>query len=506
MELQTIEEPIPEAKTTDKTGINGLDNLSVEKKIYELLNETDKKAFLVTISQDESEFPMNWPVSKRAKLTLLLGLTTFCVQVNSSVMSPAVDQLMRQFHVSQEVAVLPTALFVLGFGFGPIMFAPVSEVFGRQMGVLFPFALSILFTIGTGASTTIQAVLVNRFFTGVFSSAPVVSSGGVLSDMWHTTVRGQFMIIYSLFTVFGPTAGGIIGTIIVEKSVWQWSCWTSAILSSVILLVNIIFMQETYVPVLSSRRAKDKRHETGIWLYHAEHEEFKLNAKEFGSIHLMRPLAMLRTPIVFFITSYASFVFGVFYLFITSAGGTFQYVRGWSSIHSSMTFLFMFAGSCSGSIFHLLAGLRYARIVRANGGQPIPEERLVIMMYCGWAMPAGLAIFAWTQKASIHWMVPCFGMYLLGFGFYIIFQNCLTYLVDTYTRFAASAMAVNTCMRSFFGAFLPLLANKMFRGLHTTWGNTLLAFVALAMYAIPFVFYKYGAAIRKRSPYSHLVE
>lgn len=482
------------------------DGMSVETRIHQLLKQTDKSAFLVSIAQDESENPKNWTVSRRAQLTMLYGLTTFCVQFNSSVLSPAVAQLMSEFGVCRAVAVLPTALFVLGFGFGPIILAPLSEVFGRQMGVMLPFALGILFTIGTGASTTIQAVLINRFFTGLFSAGPVVSSGGILSDMWHPAVRGQFMIIYSLFVVLGPTAGSIVGTIVVENTVWQWSCWVTAILSSVMLLADIVLIKETYVPVLSSRRAKAKRHETGIWLYHAEHEEFKLTLQEFRSVHLMRPIAMLGTPIVFFITSYASFVFGVFYLFITSASDTFHDVRGWSQTTSALTYLWMFAGSVSSSVFHLIMGRRYARLVFANDGNPLPEQRLVPMMYAGWTMPVGLAVFAWTQSASIHWIVPCFGMYLLGFGFYIIFQNCLNYLVDAYTRYSASAIGVNTFMRSVFGASFPLFAHRMFATMHTTWGTTMLALVTLVMYAIPFVFFKYGAKIRQRSPFTHLVE
>ena len=485
---------------------NYSNDISVEKQIQQLLNETNKTEFLVSIREDESEYPMNWSVTTKSQLTILFGLTTFCVQFNSSVLSPAVSQLMHQFGVSREVAVLPTALFVLGFGFGPVILAPMSEVFGRQMGVLLPFAMAILFTIGTGSSTTIQAVLINRFFAGLFSAAPVVSSGGILSDIWHTAVRGQFMIIYSLFVVLGPTAGSIVGTIISEKASWPWSCWITAIMSGIVLVIDLVFTKETYVPVLSSRRAKAMRHDTGIWLYHAQHEEWRLTAKEFGSVHLMRPVAMLGTPIIFFITSYASFVFGVFYIFLTSASSTFHDVRSWPLITSSLTYLSMFIGSCCASVFHLILGKRYARMVRANRGNPLPEERLVPMMLAGWTMPAGLMVFAWSQKPEIHWAVPCVGMYLLGFGFYIIFQNCLNYLVDTYTKYSASAMGVNTFMRSLFAASFPLFANKMFAGMHTNWGNTMLALISLVMYAIPFIFYKYGEAIRKRSPYSHLVD
>jgi len=71
-----------------------------------------------------------------------------------------------------------------------------------------------------------------------------------------------------------------------------------------------------------------------------------------------------------------------------------------------------------------------------------------------------------------------------------------TYLVDAFTSHAASAMAANTVLRSTFGAVLPLAGPKMYAVLGLGWGNSLLAFIALAMCPLPWVFLKYGERIR----------
>ena len=70
------------------------------------------------------------------------------------------------------------------------------------------------------------------------------------------------------------------------------------------------------------------------------------------------------------------------------------------------------------------------------------------------------------------------------------------YLVDAFTIYAASALAANTVLRSLLGALLPLAGQKMYMTLGLGWGNSLLAFIALAMCTIPFIFYKYGERIR----------
>jgi len=72
-----------------------------------------------------------------------------------------------------------------------------------------------------------------------------------------------------------------------------------------------------------------------------------------------------------------------------------------------------------------------------------------------------------------------------------------TYLVDAFTTYAASALAANAVLRSLLGALLPLAGQRMYATLGLGWGNSLLAFIALAMCPIPWFFYRYGERIRK---------
>ena len=72
-----------------------------------------------------------------------------------------------------------------------------------------------------------------------------------------------------------------------------------------------------------------------------------------------------------------------------------------------------------------------------------------------------------------------------------------TYLVDTYTLHAASAIAANTVLRSLLGTCFPLFGLQMYSALGLGWGNSLLGFIALAMCPIPILLLKYGESIRK---------
>lgn len=115
---------------------------------------------------------------------------------------------------------------------------------------------------------------------------------------------------------------------------------------------------------------------------------------------------------------------------------------------------------------------------------------------------AGLFIFGWTSAPHIHASLPLLGLILLGFGFFTIFQAALNYLIDTFQRFAASAIAANTFLRSIFAAAFPLFVAPMFKGLGVGWASSVLGFVSLALVPIPWCFYVWGPRIRGRGRYS----
>jgi len=105
----------------------------------------------------------------------------------SSVYSPAVSEIGEAFHVGQEVSILGISLLLFGFGLGPLLWAPLSEVYGRKLAVLIPTFVAAIFAFGGGAAKDIQTILVCRFFQGIFGSAPVTNTGGVRSSGTFTS-------------------------------------------------------------------------------------------------------------------------------------------------------------------------------------------------------------------------------------------------------------------------------------------------------------------------------
>ena len=94
-------------------------------------------------------------------------------------------------------------------------------------------------------------------------------------------------------------------------------------------------------------------------------------------------------------------------------------------------------------------------------------------------LPAGLLITGWTARASVPWIVPDIGIVLVGAGMILNFQSIQTYVIDTFTLHAASALAAVAFLRSLCGFGFPLFAPSMYAALGYGKGDTILACIAI---------------------------
>ncbi|KAK7204365.1 MSF drug transporter [Myxozyma melibiosi] len=452
---------------------------------------------------DDPYSPLNWPLRKKIYTTLVYSLCTFGPQMSSSIYGSVASNISTQFDEPTLISLLGVTVFMIGIGLGPMLFAPVSELYGRKRGVIVPLFFSGIFALGCGFSQNFATILICRFFQGLFGGAPVANTGGVLGDIWKPSMRGIALVGYSFVVTGGPAAapliGAALGTLGVEKG-WRWTQWFSAIYLLSVFALAQITVCETYHPLLLTKKAQRMRQETGESRYHSRLEEIEVTLYKIVTKHLLRPFTMLFTPIVFLLSFYGSFVYGVLYLAIVAVPIAFKDVRQWSTVISTLPTLAIVFGVSCGGVGNVAAALHYSKVLKRTAGEPVPEERLVAMKFGSVLMPIGLFIFGWTADPSYPWIAPVIGLVLVAAGFTTIFQGCLNYLIDAFPRYSASVVAATTFSRSLTAAGFPILGHVMFSGLGVNWGATIVGCVAVLLVPIPFVFYCLGKRIRGKTP------
>ncbi len=184
-----------------------------------------------------------------------------------------------------------------GFAFGPCLWAPVSEVYGRKVSILPAVLVLAIFSIGSAQSHSAASLLITRFFGGVFGSAPISNVSAALGDLYEPAARGIAVTFYAVCVCGGPTLGPVIGAALTVTNGlgWRWTEYIEAIWVGANFLFALITMPEVYHGVLLKRKAQRLRKETGDERWHHPHEKQKINLNNIVTKYLYRPLKMLLT-------------------------------------------------------------------------------------------------------------------------------------------------------------------------------------------------------------------
>ncbi|KAJ5925150.1 hypothetical protein N7454_007789 [Penicillium verhagenii] len=465
---------------------------------------TEDDPYAIMWIPNDPRNPMNFHSAKKWAITILVSFVTLAVALVSSAYSGGMSQIMEEFDVAEEIVILGVSLFVLGFAIGPLIWAPLSEIFGRRHIFTISFTFLTAFNAGAAGSKNIETLIILRFLAGCFGSSPFGNAGGTIADMFTASQRGIAISLFAAAPFLGPTIGPVIGGFLASGAGWRWVEGFLAAFSGVLWLCIIFLLPETYAPVLLRRRAAKLSEMTGqVYRSKLDIERGPAPLGKTLKTALSRPWILLfREPIVLLCSIYMAIIYGTLYMLFAAFPIVFQEVRGWSEGIGGLAFMGILVGMICAVAYTFPENMRYAKKCAATTDRLAPELRLPPAMVGGIALPIGLFWFAWTNSPSIHWMVSIAAGAPFGFGMVLVFLSVFNYLIDSYTIFAASVLAANSALRSLFGMAFPLFTTYMYNNLGIHWASSIPAFLSLVCIPFPFIFYKYGAQIRQRCTYA----
>ncbi|KAL4777216.1 major facilitator superfamily domain-containing protein [Aspergillus nidulans var. acristatus] len=448
--------------------------------------------------------PQNLSPWKKWAYANIIGWLSLVVTFATSVFSAATGVTAEEFGVGRQVTTLGTALFIAGFAAGPLLFGPLSELYGRKRPLMAGYAVFVVFQIPVGVARNIETLILCRFIGGVAASGPLSIAGGYFADFFDPVQRGLALAVFSGTTLVGPIIGPILGGFITQSYLgWRWTAWITMIMAATAGLIGLLVLPETYAPVLLQRKAARLRLETKNWALHAKLDESPITIGSIITRYLSRPLLMLlREPILQLITLYMTFIYGFIYLLFEAYPVSFIEERGYNLGVGALPFLSIGVGVVLGSAYIFYFTRTRIRQTFVSTGRIRPEDRLYPMIPGAFLLPLGQFWFAWTSFPSISPWPQILAGVPIGAGIQIIYLQGLAYLVDVYLVNANSAISANAIVRSTVAAGFTMFATPMYHRLGVRWASSLLGFLSVAFIPIPIVFYIYGQRIRKLSRYS----
>ena len=172
---------------------------------------------------DDPEKPSNWPLWRKWMITIFMGLCTFTITFASSVFSTANQVTAELFGVSEIVMILGTSFFILGFSLSPMIWGPISELYGRKKPLITGYIISAIFYIPVAVAGNLETVLICRFFCGFFGASALGVLGGTFADFWNPAERGFAISIFAAATFLGPLIAPTVGGFLVDSELgWRW--------------------------------------------------------------------------------------------------------------------------------------------------------------------------------------------------------------------------------------------------------------------------------------------
>lgn len=389
------------------------------------------------------------------------------------------------------------------------MTAPISEVVGRNPVYIPTLALFMLFTMGAGLSRTIAQRIVLRAFAGLSASAPLVCSAAAVVDLWTLIERVYVYPFFAMITFLGAAVAPTVGSYIteVEAVSWRFVDWVTIILAGVLLALVVLFLPETYSPVLLQWKARQLRRLTGDDRYRAPLEFKRIAFSRRLGHALYRPFLLLWTePIIMIFGFYLAIIFIILYTFSRGFVAVFQKPYNISMGKTGLTFLALAVGfllAVATVPLSMKLVRKDIRRARQRGlPRPEPEFNLYLAMFGAPLIPISLFWMGWSAGPSVSIWGPLAAVAVFGFGILCVLVSSYQYISATFDYHPASALASIQMLRLTAAGVMAIIAKIMYIRLGAPWTMTLLGCIAAAFLPVPYVLYVWGSQVRNWSRYA----
>lgn len=503
-------------KTRETTRAYTSDRLDIERQERSLKDlhmpiiaqKTEDGDILVDwYTTDDPANPQNWSSKKKAFVGLQIFLYTFVVYCGSSIYVPSQEGVMHTFGVGHTKAALGLSLYVIGYGIGPLLFSPLSEVplFGRNLPYIVSFALFVILCVPLALVDNYAGLLVLRFLVG-FMGSPCLATGGASMQDMYSFMKLPYALTFWVTAAFNaPALGPLISAYAVTAKGWRWSLWEELWMAGPVFILMFITMPETSSSNILLRRAQRLRARNGDRRFKAQSEITQGNSK-IGAVvwdSIVKPMEIsIKDPAVLFTNLYTALQYGIYYSYFEVFPLVYPPMYGFNLGETSIVFVCITVACILGVIIYCAYVYFYLEPDIIKNGLRAQEHRLVPAVFASFGMPIGLFIFGWTANPDIHWIVSVIGITIFATSGFVLFQCIFMYLPLSYPQYAASLFAANDTWRSALAAGAIIFARPLYINLGVGRGVSILGGFAAGGVLGMLALYFYGAKLRARSKFA----
>lgn len=421
---------------------------------------------------------------------------------------------------SSSSALLVT-IWELGEAAGPLLIAPLSELYGRYPVINACNAMFIVATLLAAMTQTSDALICMRALTGLAVASNVLNPA-IIGDLFESEQRGSAMSLIMLAPLVGGAVGPAIGGAIAQTWGWRMVLLIAACLAIVCEVLFLTYFRETYAVAILKQRAREFQRDAEVPL--SEESQDQKNAKKLW-YSITRPFAVLfGSGVLLLLSLFGSVSFSYFYVMSITLADILQNKYGFSPALTGSAFISFSKfhiqllgarpyltnhtglGSFIGVIVCNLSLDRIYITLRNSNGSGQPEYRLPLSIIGAFTLPLSVVAYGWIAQLQLPAPLLLLSVAMLGFTLLLTMIPLSAYVVDACGLYSASAMTGVIVTRCLMGTFLPLTASPLVQNLGYGWGFTCLGAASLVLAPIPTTLMRYGQAWRRSCEFTRDVQ
>ncbi|KAI5465271.1 major facilitator superfamily domain-containing protein [Mariannaea sp. PMI_226] len=415
---------------------------------------------------------------RKAIIVAVMSFCAFLSPVSSTSVLSATPEVASEFKTTGSVINASNAGYMAFMAISPIIWGPVSQVFGRKPVSLLNAVLFFLLSLATSLAPNLIAFFIFRALSALNGTSFILLGAASIGDIYRPTERGTAMGWFMSGTLIGPAFGPFIGGIIVTYSSWRTIFWLQTALAGVGTLAVSFLVPETIHYKKSNALSQSSKKDKTMAI--------------LAMINPTRVLGLFRHANLCFVAGASSALVWNMYSLLTPI----RYVLN-PRFHLESPLL--------SGLFYLAPGIGYLVGTFGGGrwadwsvkrwivkrGVRVPEDRLrAALPFVGILMPGCVLIYGWTiQKAVGGIALPVIVLFVQGVGQLFCFPALNTYCLDVMPGQGAEVAAANFFVRYLAGSLgtavvLPII-QSIGLGWFSTISSSLLVISAIGMmYAI----------------------
>jgi hypothetical protein len=275
------------------------------------------------------------------------------------------------------------------------------------------------------------------------------------------------------------------------------------IISGAAFIIALLFLPETYLPLLLDWKAKHLRRVTGDDRYVSEHAEASSFAQRMRQVLPLPAKFWAKEPVISVLGSYLVLLYVLLFTFLSGFEYIFQKTYGFSSGKTGSCFGAIAAGATA---FVCIAPALYSwarhETEHVRGASVEPEFRLWPGIVTAPLLPIVLFWLGWGDNPRVSYWCSLGACFVFGVILIAIYVSSYEYIIDSYGDHSAIALASITMVRYLVAGGMVMAARPMYEGIGVQWTMTLLGCIAAVLAPAPLLFWKLGPKLRKKSPFA----